>query len=78
MRENFRYRQNHNVRLPGPAKLNRSSLEFSIFSASHERTQPVAYLSRDASTDAGSSSSAMESLFRCYADMLLLVFEQEL
>jgi hypothetical protein len=78
MRENFRYRQNHNVRLPGPAQLNRSSCDFSIFSASHERTQPEAYLSKDASTDTGSSSSATGSLFRCYADMLLLVFEQEL
>jgi hypothetical protein len=78
MRETFRYRQNHNVRLPGPAQINRSSRDFSIFSASHERTQSVAYLSRDASTDRGSSSSAMGSLFRCYAHMLLLVFEQEL
>jgi len=78
MRENFRYRQNHNVRLPGPAQLNRSSLDFSIFSAYHERTQPVAYLSGDASTDTGFSSSESGSLFRCYAHMLLLVVEQEL
>ena len=76
--EIFRINSNHNVRLPEPAQLNRSSWGFSIFSAFHEHTQPVAYLSGDGSTNTGSSSSATGSLSRCCADMILLVVKQEL
>ena len=72
--EIFRNRPNHAVRLPGPSQLYRFSWEFYICAVSHQRTQPVAYLSGDGSTDKGSSSSQTGSLSRFREDIILLAY----